>query len=183
MDKYYANEDYVWLVKKWSERNVGKNPSRRQIMDGILVELTSRFSQKKSTDEKYSEVIKQQVNAFKALFQYTKLTGEVGTTIDEDIQLEDLHDPQNPTTKAILFIYSLDTFLPGAISKAQREKDETKIETLGPFSIALRSITLGAESNKPNYYQMATKDVIAWRGTILRARDVKDYMQMLSYRK
>jgi len=34
----------------------------------------------------------------------------------------------------------MDTFIPFAIDKATREKDESKLNTLGPFSFLLRRI-------------------------------------------
>ena len=44
-------------------------------------------------------------------------------------------------TKSILFMYSLETFLPYNLNKAERDRDPKKIMSLGPFAAALRWIT------------------------------------------
>lgn len=36
-----------------------------------------------------------------------------------------------------MFIYSMETHLPYALNTASRDLDETKIDTLGPYSYAL----------------------------------------------
>ena len=40
-----------------------------------------------------------------------------------------------------LFLYSMETFLPYKLNQADREKDKSKIQTLGPFVYALDIIT------------------------------------------
>ena len=53
------------------------------------------------------------------------------------IKLSDLLDPDNPLPQMILYIYSMETFLYNEINKASRNKDKSKISTLGPYSFAL----------------------------------------------
>ena len=60
--------------------------------------------------------------------------------LDKEIQWEEVEDPMSKIRQAILFIYQMDTFIPYAIDKAIREKDESKLNTLGPFSFLLRRI-------------------------------------------
>ena len=86
-------------------------------------------------------VLESRITAFQALFQYT---GLCDGDIDEQLSHEILHDKENKITQAILFIYSLETFLPYTITFANCEKDETKVDTLGPISLALRTIVHGA---------------------------------------
>jgi len=56
----------------------------------------------------------------------------------------DLWDPYSAITKSILFIYSMETFLPYSLNKAEREVDASKVNTLGPFAEALRRISWSA---------------------------------------
>ena len=53
---------------------------------------------------------------------------------------KDLRNSTSPIHNAMVFLYSMETFLPYALNKACREKDESKIETLGPFAVALSYI-------------------------------------------
>lgn len=94
-----------------------------------------------------------------------------------------MHDPENKITQAILFIYSLETFIPHSISKAIRERDASKIDTLGPFTITLRSIILGAEGGKGMSIQSKDFETILWRPAIMNQRDVFDYQSILQYRQ
>ena len=47
-------------------------------------------------------------------------------------------------TKSILFMYSMETFLPYTLNKAEREKDASKVKSLGPVGYALRGISYWA---------------------------------------
>jgi hypothetical protein len=40
----------------------------------------------------------------------------------------------------LLLVYSFETFIPYEINRASREKDKSKILTLGPFACALEEI-------------------------------------------
>ena len=53
-------------------------------------------------------------------------------------------DPYSKITKSILFMYSMETFLPYTLNKAERDEDATKVESLGPFASALRLISIFA---------------------------------------
>jgi len=58
----------------------------------------------------------------------------------EPIFIENLKNPNNYVVRAILRIYSLETWLPNEINKATRHKDKSKIDTLGPFACVLSYI-------------------------------------------
>ena len=51
-----------------------------------------------------------------------------------------LSDPRHKDVKAILFIYSMETFLYSRLNQIQRTKDTSSILTLGPFAVALTRI-------------------------------------------
>jgi hypothetical protein len=50
------------------------------------------------------------------------------------------NDPEHEDVKAILFLYSLESFLYPRLNKISIEKDLSSIETLGPFAVALTRI-------------------------------------------
>jgi hypothetical protein len=43
--------------------------------------------------------------------------------MDETIKIKDIRNPDSEIVKAILYIYSKETFLPYILNKASREKD------------------------------------------------------------
>jgi hypothetical protein len=57
-------------------------------------------------------------------------------------------DPEHPHVKAILFIYSLESFLFKRLNEAYREKDASSIETLGPYSVALTMVINEVQQNR-----------------------------------
>jgi len=59
----------------------------------------------------------------------------------EKINWNDLSNPSSRITKSILFMYSMETFLPYSLNKAEREMDSSKVQSLGPFAEALREIS------------------------------------------
>ena len=79
------------------------------------------------------------------MFQLTELSA---VNLDEEINPETLHDPKNKIVQAILFIYSLDTFLPQTINIVNREQDFHFVNSLGPFVILMRTILNGAQAER-----------------------------------
>lgn len=57
-------------------------------------------------------------------------------------------DPEHPHVKAILFVYSLESFLFNEINKSSREKDTSVINTLGPFAVTISEIIENLESKR-----------------------------------
>ncbi len=51
--------------------------------------------------------------------------------------MKEASDPESPITKMILCLYSMETFLYTEINRASRDKDKSKISTLGPYSFVL----------------------------------------------
>jgi hypothetical protein len=56
---------------------------------------------------------------------------------DEPVKMKAASDPESGLTKLILYLYSMQTFLYSEINRASRDKDKSKIKTLGPFSFVL----------------------------------------------
>ena len=56
---------------------------------------------------------------------------------DQPIKMKDASDPDSELTKLMLILYSMETFLFAEINRASRDKDKSKISTLGPYSFVL----------------------------------------------
>lgn len=175
--KLYDKEDYAWLGMNWLEKNSYRNPSKRQVLEGILLEVRNQFTSMKhaETETLRREVMQSRITAFEALFQ---LTGLSAGDLDDELQPEALHDPKDNTTAAFLLIYSLETFLPEAVNKATREKDVRRVDSLGPFVLVLRSIVNGAQEERTDD-QKAEGDLTAWRSAILERADLERYAAIL----
>ena len=58
---------------------------------------------------------------------------------------EILENLKHPITKFILYLHTLETFLYKDLKLASREKDESKIMTLGPYALVLSYILSSAD--------------------------------------
>ena len=67
---------------------------------------------------------------------------ETETSIDpyDLLPLSKLYNPETNFPQSITYIYSMETPLPYILNKASREKDYSKVATIGPFSHALSFI-------------------------------------------
>ena len=52
-----------------------------------------------------------------------------------------MKNPDSIIAKGFVFIYSMETFLYSNLNRAEREKDGSKIKTLGPFAFVLGFIS------------------------------------------
>ena len=59
-----------------------------------------------------------------------------------------LQDPEFPLVGLILWMFSSDTFIAFEMAKATRDRDASKISTLGPFAMALFRIIEAASYNR-----------------------------------
>ena len=83
-----------------------------------------------------------------------------------------LSNPRHKDVKAILFIYSMETFLYSRLNQIQRTKDTSSILTLGPFAVALTRIIDKAERNKPN---LINGEFVCYRGISLTEQMLDDW--------
>ena len=60
--------------------------------------------------------------------------------IDDLDQVPNVSDPNHKDVKAILFLYSLDSFLYHRLNQISRKKDASAIWTLGAYSVALTRV-------------------------------------------
>ena len=57
---FYDKNDYIWLAMKWFTQNNYRNPTKREILDGLLLEVKYQYASMKSneTESQRKEVIK-----------------------------------------------------------------------------------------------------------------------------
>jgi len=76
--------------------------------------------------------------------------------------------------KKFILLYTLETWLYPALNKASRDKDQSKILTLGPFACALYWALTTAEEAKPLSKEMSLPFVVH-RGLSLNQETLDDY--------
>ena len=84
----------------------------------------------------------------KAFQSIKKLITQKKFKVDEPLTKDVLSDPDHVIVKTLLYIYSLEPPIYRYLNKASREKDASYIDTLGPFSDALRTILHHAEKKR-----------------------------------
>ena len=68
---------------------------------------------------------------------------------DSDLKKMPVFDqPEHPHVKAIIFVYSLESFLFSEINRSSREKDTRVIDTLGPFAVAISNVIEKLEAKR-----------------------------------
>ena len=66
---------------------------------------------------------------------------------DKPLSRKILRDTSHRITQFLLYLHSQETFLYKDLKKASREKDQSKIMTLGPYALALSYILTNSKSN------------------------------------
>ena len=59
-----------------------------------------------------------------------------------------MRDPEHKITQFLLYLHTQETFLYKDLKKASRDKDESKIITLGPYALVLSFILLKRKSSQ-----------------------------------
>ena len=60
--------------------------------------------------------------------------------MDEPIKFEDLIDRKSKIVRAIVYIYTMETFIPYSMNLGIRDRDEIIHKNLGPFANILKII-------------------------------------------
>ena len=76
---------------------------------------------------------------------FTKSLGN--EKLDKPLSREILKNSSHRITQFLLYLHTQETFLYKDLKKAAREKDQSKIMTLGPYALALSYILTYAKSN------------------------------------
>ena len=66
----------------------------------------------------------------------------------DSIDYRDYSNHESVLTRSILYMHAMETFLPYTLNLAERNRDTSKIVSLGPFAETLRFISLLAQANR-----------------------------------
>lgn len=94
-------------------------------------------------EEEDREIMEKYEESWRAIFEAAELDD-----IYEEISWQSLKDPKSKVTKLVLFLYSMETFIPYELNRASREQDQSKVHTLGPFACLLKFIIESANANR-----------------------------------
>ena len=64
----------------------------------------------------------------------------ISSDFNKKLTRHELENPSSEIVYALLFIYSMETFVYSVVNKGTRDHDRSKIHTLGPYARALRWI-------------------------------------------
>jgi hypothetical protein len=76
-------------------------------------------------------------------------------------------NPDEPVTRMILNLYTIESFLYKAVNEASRTGDETKVESLGPYSHCLDTIVASAQMNREDLSVEKFAEILLYRGAAL----------------
>lgn len=81
-------------------------------------------------------------------------------------------DPEHNHVKAVLFMYSLDSFLFDRLNQSSRDQDFSVIDTLGPFAVALTKIINSVERKRADKYM---DPFVCYRGISLPVHKIEEW--------
>lgn len=144
---------FGWLALEWSRQHGYTQPSKRMIINGILTEVKNHFTEKIAQSENMEDEIRNikdtmelHIHTWNLFFSLTELSkGDLDAEIQSGMIGTRAFDP---LTSIILYIYSMETFLPSLIDNASWMKDNKRVDTLGPFVLALHEIVYRANNKR-----------------------------------
>ena len=139
------------------------------------------------------------MNTYKQAFQRIQTTANIP---DVDRPFTDsTHDPiyglWNPISRAtciVLLLYSMEPPIYFYLNEACRNKDQTKLQILGPFALALYIVLLRAEFNRKDKVERGdnvhgygkvhelgcfARDFLVFRGGALAAKSIHKYITQI----
>ena len=105
-----------------------RNWTWRRIIDGVITENMKEFESgsKKSVDFRHVRLL---------WYTFLKVVG-----IQNLDSIPNIKDPEGSSTKAAMYMYSMESFLYKRINKVLREKIEESVITLGPYAALISRI-------------------------------------------
>lgn len=94
---------------------------------------------------------------------------------------EILADPSHFVVKTLIYLYSLEPPIYRVLNRASRDKDKSRVGTLGPYSDCLRTILAHAERNRPDKYPKNTPFTV-YRGFGMLDSEINEYRKMTNNR-
>jgi len=90
-----------------------------------------------------------------------------------------LSDPKHFVVKTLIYLYSLEPPIYRVLNKASRDKDKSRVGTLGPYSDCLRTILANAERNRKDKYPLNTPFMV-YRGFGMLDSEINEYRKMVN---
>ena len=150
-------------------------PSYREILNGILKEC--RAYEQHSHQYGSADVSERIEDIWQTIFRF----GSFGS-IDNEIEGSSLVDPKSDVVKNLLYVHSMNNFISTEMNRAALEKDESKVESLGPFAYALSRILTSAERKRQERGAMSDEDYTdLYRATTLTEAELQAYRAELGH--
>ena len=144
-------------------------PSYREILNGILKEC--RAYEQHSHQYGSADVSERIEDIWQTIFRF----GSFGS-IDNEIEGSSLVDPKSDVVKNLLYVHSMNNFISTEMNRAALEKDDTKVDSLGPFAYALSRILTSAERRRDDRSAVSDADYTdLYRATTLTEAELQAY--------
>ncbi len=115
-------------------------------MNGLIQQDLKLTIGSEQTNNQAQRIMDLRNTAWLLLFRLLDLIdGEDQLNINENLTYGQLYDPDSEVSQGILFIYSLETFIPQTLNCEYSEDLE---KTMGPFAYAFQEIILNANSER-----------------------------------
>ena len=99
---------------------------------------------------------------------------------DEQLDEDEMTDPENNLVRLILYIYSLDSFLFSAVDYALKSGDMSKTSTLGPYAKILGSALRSASERRKDLVPFGPHfKVSLYRGGLLSEPQIEEYRKIV----
>lgn len=143
MRDQFDKDKMAWLSLQYLDHTKGRYPSIQVIFDGIVKEA-ARLALEEASKLPEREQQKAAINVKEAwgrLVLASPLFAEDPIELSRPLSRFELEDSDSCVTSLLLTLLSLDSFLPRALQLANGDRDVSKINSLGPLSLALSHIT------------------------------------------
>lgn len=146
--------------------------TKREIMMGIMKEHRLDLNRLWAGEDPAVQkmVIEERQNALETFF---RVSGWCQGKVDDPIESKILSgQPYHPIVMTLLYIFSMETFLPSVMNEANRAQDLSKIDSIGPFAKALMMIVAYSNCWRGD---ALIGELSLWRGLQLTKADIEDY--------
>lgn len=165
-----------WLGRNYLEITNSCYPTVAQIQSGIINFQQERLEcmyQSLLSEKELDELLYNHQLAWELFFyiavDYRLMNTEISPTTLEAT-------PNDPIVQMILFIYSMETFLPEEINKASTTRNHDAVITLGPFAFVLGEINNAANQKRTDMKQHdeSSYQIITYRGTRMSQDEIDE---------
>lgn len=172
--KLLDSSAYAWLVKNYVEAH-GMEISKRDLYDGLLNEIYSHEKRK-------CGLIKECFDLRMAAWQLLLKIGGLGPgeSLDQKIDPTVFHDANNPLSKLVVYLYTMESFFQELLLNTQIDQNETKLLNLGPYALSLRSILYGASEERDD---VPKEEFTAYRSFLIDEAQLNHFKNMQKSKK